>query len=80
MFSFALTFASTCSTKSGRSVFITVTGDSFAGFASKGDWFDLCTSAPQRAIVSNCLPQPAIAFRRRFCDFKGPLKITARLI
>ena len=36
---------STGSTAMGRSVFLTVTGDSFPGFASKGDWFDLCTSA-----------------------------------
>ena len=52
MFSFSLFFAETGSTTTGRSVFLNVTGDSFA------DWFDLCTSTrdclaskPQRAIV-----------------------------
>ena len=44
MFSFSLICASTSSTTMGRSVLITITGDSFAGFASKGDWFALCTS------------------------------------
>ena len=43
----------------GRSVFLTVTGDSFAGFASKGDWFDLCTLVRERveksATTGDCL-------------------------
>ena len=44
MFSFALICASTGSTTISRTVFVTVTGDSFAGnrgFAFNGDWFDL---------------------------------------
>ena len=66
MFSFALICASTGSITMGRSVFLTVTGDSFAGFASKGDWFDLCTSA--RECVET------------FTSTQGRLKIPARLI
>ena len=78
----------------GRSVFLNVTGDSFA------DWFDLCTSARERveetfvstrdclellASTGNCLELLAskgdcVCFDRRFCDFKGRLKIPARLI
>ena len=47
MFSFAFLSASTGSTTMGRSVSIAViiTGDPFVGFASKGNWFDLCSSA-----------------------------------
>ena len=44
MFSFALICASTGSITIIRTVFVTVTGDSFAGnrgFAFNGDWFDL---------------------------------------
>ena len=66
MFSFSLFFASTGSTTMGRSVFLKVTGDSFA------DWFDLCMSAREcvETFVStrDCLellaskPQRAIVF------------------
>ena len=48
-----------------RSVFVT---DSFPGLASKGDWFDLCTSARKRVemfaamgdCLEYCLPQREI--------------------
>ena len=60
MFSFALICASTRSTTIDRLiVFVTVIGDSFAGFASKGDGFDLCTSARECvetfAATGDCL-------------------------
>ena len=83
MFSVSLFFASTGSTTMSRSVFLNVTVDSFA------DWFDLCTSAREcvETFVStrDCLQLLAstgdcVCFDRRFCDFKGRLKIPARFI
>ena len=79
MFSFSLFFASTGSTTMGRSLFLNVTGDSFA------DWFDLTTSAREcvetfvstrdclelLASTGNCLELLAskgdcVCFDRRF--------------
>ena len=54
MFSFALICASTGFTTMGRSVFVTVIGDSFAGNVG----FAL-NCLPQRETVLNCLPQRA---------------------
>ena len=61
-------------------------GDSFAGntgFASKGDWFELMTSAHDSveafASTGDCLELIA-SKGRRFCDFNGRLNFPARLI
>ena len=69
----------------GRSVFLNVTGDSFA------DWFDLVRQRVNvlkrlsQRVTGNCLELLAskgdcVCFDRRFCDFKGRLKIPVRLI
>ena len=80
MFLSALMCAST-----GRSVFLTVTGDLFSGFDSEADWFDLCMSARECVETFACLGLLSskgycVCFDRQFCDCRGRLKIPVRLI